>query len=416
MESEDQHDLEDLEETGPGELPGLDLRPHFSLDYSVTFLNHGSFGACPRRIQHHQSALRTQMDAEPVRFFTRELPLLLDRVRAEFGEFLGAHPDRLAMIPNTTGGVNAVLRSMEFEAGDEILVTDQGYGACNLTAQFVADRSGARVVKAKLPYPVETPEEITAAICKAVTAKTKIAMVDHITSSTGIVFPIKEIVAALRERGVDTLVDGAHAPGMVALDLDDLGAAYYVGNCHKWLCTPRGAAFLYVRPDLVEKVRPTSISHGAMHPPGLERFRAEFDWTGTYDPTAILAIPETLKFLSSLLPNKMEGIYARNRALAIHARRRLLDVVGTAPICPESMLGSLAAVELPPGDGPLATSVMETDPLQKLLFDEAGIEVPIFALHDPPRRLLRISAALYNIEKDYEILCTSLQNLGALHE
>ena len=409
---EDSSSVEESEEPASEDEPiVLDLRPHWSLDSSIIFLNHGSFGACPRRIQNHQTDLQKQIEAEPVRFFTGEYMRLLDRARAEFSEFLGARPENLAFVTNATEGVNSVLRSLDLRPDDEILITDHGYGACNNACHFVADRAGARVVVASLPFPVQSTEEIVEAIVSRVTDKTRLAVIDHITSASALILPIEEIVTALKEKGVETLVDGAHAPGMVDLNLDKLGAAYFAGNCHKWLCAPRGAAFLHVRDDLLDSVRPLSISHGAaMEASNQSRFHLEFDWTGTRDPTAWLCIPEVIRFLGSLLPGRWESIRQRNHQLAVDARTLLCDALDLKPACPESMLGFMASIELPLGDGPLPASVMETDPLQETLFAEYGIQVPIFALHGPPRRLLRISAHLYNQRSDYEKLATALSH------
>lgn len=391
-------------------VPDLDLRPHWSLDFSIIFLNHGSFGAVPRRIQNFQRELHRQIEAQPVRFFTQELPALLNRTRVEFAEFVGAHPQNIGFITNATEGVNAVLRSLELKTGDEILVTTHGYPACTNACRFVAKRSGAKVVTAHIPFPLQSPDEVTQTILEAVTEKTRLALIDHITSPSGLVLPIEQIVKELQARGVETLVDGAHAPGMVELNLDALGAAYYTGNCHKWLCTPRGAAFLHVRDDLLSTVRPLNISYGAELPSqDPTRFRQEFDWTGTRDPTAWLSIIETIRFLRSLLPGRFDGIRRRNTSLAFQAQQLLCEALEIERPCPASMIGFMAAVPLPI-TGDLTPSVFEPDPLKVRLSEEYGIEVPIFPLHDPPARLLRVSAHLYNRLDDFEALADALQH------
>jgi isopenicillin-N epimerase len=379
------------------------------LDPDVAFLNHGSFGACPGEVLRHQAALRAEMEAEPVRFLGRELDSRLDAARAALGAFVGADPDDLAFVANATGGVNAVLRSLRLAAGDELLTTDHAYAACRNTLDWVAERSGARVVVAVLPFPLASPQAVVDAVLAKATARTRLALLDHVTSPTGLVLPIERLVAALRDRSIETLVDGAHAPGMVPLDLTRLGADYYSANCHKWLCTPKGSAFLWVRRDRQAGIRPLTISHGATGvQPGRSRFRLEFDWTGTQDPTAWLCVPMAIEYLGGLVPGGWPALMARNRALALEARRLLCDAAGTAPPCPDEMIGSLASVRLP--DNPRAeTGWRVRDPLQGRLFDGWRIEVPIMRWPAPPHRLVRISAQLYNHPAQYARLAEALR-------
>ena len=379
------------------------------LDPKITFLNHGSFGACPTDVLRHQANLRAEMEAEPVRFLSRELDDRLDAARAALAAFVGADAEDLAFVTNATSGVNAVLRSVALDAGDELLTTDHGYNACTNALEYVASRAGARVVIVTLPFPVPSPDAIVDAVMARVTPRTRLALLDHVTSPTALVLPIERLIAELSRRGVETLVDGAHAPGMLPLDLRTLGAAYYTGNCHKWLCAPKGSAFLWVRGDHRPDVRPLTISHGASaRRPGRERFRLEFDWTGTSDPTAWLTVPTAIAYVGSLLPGGWPAIMARNHALALEARRLLCDAAGTAPPCPDAMVGSLASVILPNG----ATSDVfwrNPDPLQARLFDGWGIEVPVMSFPATPRRLIRISAQLYNERAHYERLADALR-------
>jgi isopenicillin-N epimerase len=378
------------------------------LDPKVTFLNHGSFGACPTEVLRHQAALRAEMEAEPVRFLGRELDDRLDAARAALAAFVGADADDLAFVTNATSGVNAVLRSREFAAGDELLTTDHAYNACKNALEFVARRSGARVVIATLPFPVTSPDEIVATVMAHVTPRTRVALLDHITSPTALILPVERLIAELGGRGIDVLIDGAHAPGMLPLDLRTLGATYYSGNCHKWLCAPKGSAFLWVRRDRHADVRPLTISHGANATrTNRPRFRLEFDWTGTSDPTAWLTVPKAIDYLGSLLPGGWPALMARNHALALDARRLLCETAGTAPPCPDSMVGSLASVRLPDGTKN-ALAWRERDPLQGRLFDGWGLEVPIMSWPAAPRRLLRVSAQLYNDRAHYARLAEAL--------
>jgi isopenicillin-N epimerase len=379
------------------------------LERGVAFLNHGSFGACPTEVLRHQAALRAEMEAEPVRFLGRELDGRLDAAREALGAFVGADPDDLAFTANATGGVNAVLRSLTFSSGDELLTTDHAYGACRNTLDYVAGRSGARVTVAAIPFPVPSPDAVVDAVISKVTPRTRLALLDHITSPTGIILPIERLVADLRRRGVETLVDGAHSPGMVPLDLRALDAAYYSGNCHKWLCAPKGSAFLWVRRDRQADIHPLTISHGATgERAGRSRFRLEFDWTGTQDPTAWLAVPRAIDYMGSLLPGGWPAVMARNRALALAARELLCAAAGTPSPSPDEMIGSLASILLP-DSVTTETGWRVRDPLQGRLFDDWGIELPIMRWPTPPRRLLRVSAQLYNSPEQFVRLAEALR-------
>lgn len=388
------------------------VRPLWALDPEITFLNHGSFGACPRAVLELQTRMRERMEREPVRFFLRDLDPMLDQARTALGAFVGAPAEDLAFVPNATAGVNTILRGLELSAGDELLTTDHEYNACRNALEATAARTGARVVVAKLPFPLSSPEEITQAIVERAGPRTRLALVDHVTSQTGLVFPVADIVAELGRRGVDVLIDGAHAPGMLALDIGAIGPAYYTGNCHKWICAPKGAAFLYVRRDKQAKVRPLSISHGANSPrTDLSRFRLEFDWTGTDDPTAYLAIPEAIRFISQLLPGGFAALVEHNRRTALAARELLSEALGQPLTAPESMIGALAIVPLPEGDGKPLASPLLLDPFQDALFERHGIEVPIVPWPAPPRRHVRVSAQIYNDRADYERLARALNEL-----
>ena len=385
-----------------------DLAELWLLDPSVIFLNHGSFGACPTEVLRHQAALRAEMEAEPVRFLSRELDDRLDAARQALATFIGADAEDLGFVTNATGGVNAVLRSLAFGPGDELLTTDHAYGACRNALDFVASRSGARVVIVQIPFPVASPDAIVEAVLTRVTPRTRLALLDHITSPTALVLPIERLVRELTGRGVEVVVDGAHAPGMVPLDLRALGAAYYSGNCHKWLCAPKGSAFLWVRRDRQQDVRPLTISHGAsVTRAERSRFRLEFDWTGTADPTAWLTVPRAIEYLGSLLPGGWPALMARNHELALEARRLVCRAAGTPPPCPDDMVGSLATIVLP--DGPTRDIAWRRpDPIQRRLFDGWGIEVPVMSWPAAPRRLVRISAQLYNRIDHYATLADAL--------
>ena len=379
---------------------GLNLAALWSLDPSVDYLNHGSFGACPSAVLDAQAALRREMEREPVDFLVAALPSRLEAAREVLAAFLGAEPPDLVFVPNATAGVNAVLRSLRLEPGDELLVTNHTYAACRKTVEFVAARSGARVVTAELPFPSRHEQEIVSAVVNCVSPRTKLALIDHVTSPTALVLPAARLVRELQSRGVDTLVDGAHAPGMVPLALSDLGAAYYTGNAHKWLCAPKGAAFLHVRRDRQALLHPTVISHGYT-----EGLQAEFDWTGTFDPTPWLCIPEALRFIGGLLPGGWPQVMAANRELTLQARSLLLASMGGDPPCPEAMIGSMASIPLPPAAAGAPAHRLDCAGLHDW-FRERGVET---WLHPHPVPLLRISAQLYNRLDQFKRLSALLE-------
>lgn len=379
------------------------------LDPDVTYLNHGSFGSTPAVVLEYQQQLQLRLEKEPVLFMVRELEGLLDDARERLASFLGVHAADLAFVRNATSGVNAVLRSLSFSAGDELLTTNHEYNACRNVLEFVAQQSGARVVAASVPFPLMSDDAVVESLLDAVTERTRLLLIDHITSQTGLVLPLERIISEMNRRGIDTLVDGAHAPGMLELDVDALGATWYTGNCHKWICAPKGAAFLWSHPDRQREIRPATISHGANSVrTDRSRYLIEFDWVGTDDPTPVLSIPRALDFMQGLLPGGWAELRERNRSLALEGRRILCEALAIGEPAPAAMIGSLAAVPLPDGLPGAVVPASYGDPLQDRLFFDHRIEVPVIAWPAPPRRLVRISAQVYNTAEDYERLSEAL--------
>ena len=388
---------------------GSELAGAWTLDPDVAFLNHGSFGACPRAVLDAQRELVLRMERQPVHFFVRDMLPMLDAARESLARFVGADPEGLVPVTNTTSAVSAVVRSLRLGPGDELLTTDHAYGACRNALDEAAARTGARVVVAAVPFPLRAASEVVDAVLGAATPRTRFALLDHVTSPTGLVFPVEDLVAALGDRGVDVMVDGAHAPGMLELDVARIGASWYAGNCHKWLCAPKGAAFLHAREDKRETARPIATSHGySSRRRGRSWLHDQFDWPGTADPTPFLSVPAAIDHVGSLVPGGWSEIRARNRALALAARGVLCEALGVDEPCPSAMLGSLAAVPLQDG-GPLGPRwAMDTDPLQDELLERFAIEVPIVPWPQPPRRLVRVSAQVYNALPQYRWLADAL--------
>lgn len=385
----------------------------WNLDDTFTFLNHGSFGAMPKAIIEKQHLLRLHIESQPVRHFQIELDDLLNASRKKLASLVGAPPEDLVFVPNATTGVNTVLASLDLSPGDEILVTDHIYNACNNAATYVAKKTGAKVVTVHVPFPVESEGAVVEAILSAVTDKTKFVLIDHVTSPTAVIFPVRQIVSELSSRDIDVMIDGAHAPGMIPLNLKEMGAAYYTGNCHKWLCAPKGSAFLYIREDKRKRIRPLVISHGANSTRTDKSFlHLEFDWTGTDDYAPYILVGDCIDFLGSLYPGGIGELMERNHNLVVAAKNFLCEAFECPPPCPDRMLGSMAAPPiLPLGEPIIAPSGMSLDPVKERLYNDYRIEVPVVSWPQAGRRLVRISAQAYNTLSDYEYLARALKEI-----
>ena len=385
------------------------LSKYWNLNSKTIFLNHGSFGACPKAVLEHQFKLRAELESDPVHFFDVTSKKLWTEAIETLADFINAEEEGMTFVPNATSGVNTILRSLPLKSGDEILILDHTYQACWNTVDYISKRSGAKTVVVPLPLPIQTPDEVTKTILNYTTEKTKLALIDTVTSPTGIRLPFEQIVSELQSKGIDVLLDAAHGPGIVPLDLKKLEPAYATGNAHKWLCTPKGAAFLYIREDKRSKVNPLSISHGfSVDGNTDEKIRLEFDWTGTQDITPWLCIPKSIEHVGSLVEGEWAEIMKHNTNLAIQARNIILEVLETPKLCPDSMIVGLSAVALP-GEGVATKSVLEPDPLHTLLYEKYKIQVPVFGWPHHNKRYLRIASYLYNSIEEYEYLAEVLE-------
>jgi isopenicillin-N epimerase len=365
---------------------GAACRPLWRLDPAFLTVNHGSFGATPIALLAAQTRWRERMEAQPSRFMRDELPAALRAAAEALAAFLGARGDDLVFVDNATSGCNAVLRSFPLRAGDAILTLSHGYGAVRNAARHLAARVGARVDTAVIPFPHPTEDAILASIEAAITPATRLAVIDHITSGSALVLPAERIAALCHTRGVAVLVDGAHAPGQITLDVPAIGADFYTGNCHKFLCAPKGSAFLWVAPAWHDRIHPTVISHGLG-----QGFLAEFDWTGTRDPSAALVVPDTLALHAAL---GGAGLRARNAALADEACRILQDRLRTERGASPSMMAAMGVVRLPEG---VPESLRD-----RLL--ALGTDAPVGRIDGA--LWLRVTAFAYNEADDYHRLAS----------
>lgn len=348
------------------------------------------------------------MEAEPVQFLWRRYEERLEPARAQVAKFVGSRPRDLVFVTNATTGVNAVARSLKLRPGDEVLTTSHDYNACRNVLAEVARRAEAKLTVATVPFPLGSADEVLEAVVRAVTRRTRLALVDHVTSNSGLVFPVARLIRELEGRGVDTLVDGAHAPGMVPLDVSRLGVAYYTGNLHKWTCAPKGAAFLWVREDKQAEVQPAVISHGNNTPRrGYSAYQDWFDWAGSFDPTAWFCAGEAIRWLGALLPGGWRELRERNHRLAMQARGVLCEALGVEAPCPENMLGAMVTLPLPERFQGVPRSG-RIDAEQRSLYDRFHIEVPLVRIGRPERRHFRVSAHLYNRRSEYEHLAEAL--------
>lgn len=376
-------------------MPG-NLRDQFLLDRDWRFLNHGSFGACPRPVFTEYQRLQRALEAQPVHFMTYRLPVLLQEARERLAAFLNVDHENLIFVSNATSALNLVIRSLDWQAEDEILSSDQEYGALQRTWAFIEQKYGARAREISIEARHCLDEnEFADHLWRAVTPRTRAIFLSHITSPTALLFPLRELLRRARAAGILTIIDGAHAPGQIPLDLRALGADVYAGNCHKWLCAPKGSAFLYVRKALHERMVPLVISHGWQDGAS---FASRNAWYGTQDYAAYLSIPAALDFRAEY---DWQAIRAACIEQAQQARAHLARH-GFPSLWPmESALAlQMFACQLPAGDA---------NAIYRQLWEKHRIEVPVIDWRK--QILLRVSIHAYNSEGDWQALRVALQQI-----
>lgn len=376
------------------------LKELFLLNPDVVFLNHGSFGACPRPVFEVYQEWQRRLEWQPVAFLGRELNGYLAQARHQLGDYLHVNGDDLVFVPNATFGVNVVARSLELQPGDEILTTDHEYGACDRAWRFVWEKRGVRYVRQSVPLPVAETAEIVEHIWRGVTPQTKVIFLSHITSPTALRLPIEAICARAREAGILTVIDGAHAPGQIPLDLTAIGADFYTGNCHKWLCAPKGAGFLYARREKQPLLKPLVVSWGwESDMPSESLFLDHHQWQGTHDPAAYLTVPAAIDFQAQHNWKAVRQLCHQTVASTV---QQVSQLTGLAPLYPATpdFCQQMAAMPLPPVD---------LGQLKQRLYDEYGVEIPVLGWNG--RYLVRISVQGYTTPSDIETFLTALQNL-----
>ncbi|MBI5702991.1 MAG: aminotransferase class V-fold PLP-dependent enzyme [Chloroflexota bacterium] len=377
------------------------LKRDFQLDPSITFLNHGSFGATPKPVFREYQHWQRELERQPVEFLGRRFTGLMAEARAALGAYLGAHPNNLVYTQNVTISINIVARSLELGPGDEVLASDHEYGAMDRTWRFLAKERGFRYINQHVELPLTTEEKFVEDFWRGVTARTRVIFLSHITSPTAIIFPIQEIIRRAREAGILTVIDGAHAPGQLPLHLDSLGADFYGGNLHKWLCAPKGTGFLYARPEAQPLLKPLVVSWGyESQTPSASTFVDHHEWWGTRDIAAFLAVPKAIEFQAE---HHWEEVRQSCHQLAAYAQTRICELTGLAPLHPQTdhWFCQLAAAPLPADtDLPL---------LKQRLYDDYRVEIPLIDWNG--YKLIRVSIQGYNTRRDVDTLLRALSAL-----
>ena len=372
----------------------------FLLDSTITFLNHGSFGACPQPIFDEFQRFQRELELDPVHFIQKKLPVYLKQAKAPLGEFIGCNPKDFFFVPNPTVAINTVMRSLQLQPGDEILATNHEYGAMDRTWHFYCKKSGAKYVRQPITLPVVSKEQIIAEFWKGYTSKTKVIFLNHISSSTALIFPVKEICDKAQELGLITIVDGAHVPGHIDLDLADLNPDFYTGTLHKWMLAPKGSSFLYVKKEFQDDIDPLVVSWGYESlAPSESRFLDYHEYQGTNDHSAFLCTPTVIHFLKE---NDWKAKSEACKQIVFENYQRFCDLLQTQPIAPitSEFLGQMASI-------PVKTN--KPAELKDLLYNQYKIQIPVMPLND--KVYLRYSINAYNTQEDLDVLYRALEDI-----
>jgi isopenicillin-N epimerase len=376
------------------------LGEQFLVRRDITFLNHGSYGACPRPVFETYQSWQRELESQPVEFLGRRVRGLLAEARAALGDYLGTAADNVVYAPNVTWAINAVAHSLALQPGDEVLATDLEYGAVDRTWRYYCGKRGARYINQPISLPMTTVERFVDELWAGVTERTRVISISHITSGTALILPVAEVCRRARAAGIMTVIDGAHAPGQIDLNLDDLGADFYGGNCHKWLCAPKGSGFLFARPEHQDSLDPLIISWGyEADVPGPSRFLDHLERTGTQDPAAYLSVPAAIAFQRA---HDWPRVRAACHLLARDARERIAALTGLPQIAPDSAAWwvQMCTCPLPPIDGAR---------LKERLWDDYQVEIPVSARNG--RASVRVSIQAYNRPEDVDRLLKALTAL-----
>jgi isopenicillin-N epimerase len=372
----------------------------FLLRPGMAFLNHGSFGACPRPVFAVYQDWQLKLEQQPVEFLGRRINDLLATARAKLAAFLGTQADNLVYVPNATYGVNIVARSLELRPGDEVLATNHEYGACDRAWRFICRQRGATYINRPIDLPLESADAFVDQLWAGVTERTRVIFMSHITSPTALIFPIEQICQRAREAGILTVIDGAHAPGQIDLALDAIGADFYTGNCHKWMCAPKSAGFLYARPERQALLHPLIISWGwESETPGPSPFIDYFEWRGTHDPAAYLSVPAVIDFMAA---RDWPSVRAACHELLLEASHRIAAFSGRPQFSPDTTAwwSQMRTIPLPPCDLKV---------LKERLWNEYQVEVPLVGWGGA--HAIRVSIQCYNGPSDIDRLVEALKRL-----